>query len=200
MANQYSTAHRTSSMTNLNTSIGINAQIITYTGAMPANVAAAATGTLIVQHAGNATSYGAAASGVLTANAIAAANAAGAGNNVAGYFRRNTSAGVAVTQGLCSQQYIIATSAATAVNGNVLTFAATTGVTAGMNVSGTGVVAGTTVVAVTATTVTLSLTSTAGVGITVSITFGADMILSNTNIANGQSVSITSITDTANGA
>ena len=97
MATQYSVAARTSQMAQLNTTIGVNAQIIIYSGAIPANVGTAPTGTLLVQYAGNATAFGSAASAVLTANAVAAATAAGTG--VAGYYRINTSAGVAVTQG-----------------------------------------------------------------------------------------------------
>ena len=97
MATQYSVAARTAQMSQLNTTIGINAQIIIYSGAAPANVGTAATGTLIVQFAGNATAFGAAAAAVLTASAVASVNATAAG--VAGYYRINTSAGVAVTQG-----------------------------------------------------------------------------------------------------
>ena len=97
MATQYSVATRTAQMAQLNTTIGINAQIILYNGTAPANVGTAATGTLLVQFAGNATAFGAAATGVLTASAVAGVNATAAG--VAGYYRINTSAGVAVTQG-----------------------------------------------------------------------------------------------------
>lgn len=97
MAIQYSTTHRTNAMSQLNTDIGTNAQIIIYTGTIPANVGTAPTGTLLVQFAGNATSFGTAAAAVLTANAVAGVNASGTG--VAGYFRINTSAGTAVVQG-----------------------------------------------------------------------------------------------------
>lgn len=97
MATQYSIAARTAQMSQLNTTIGISAQIILYSGAVPANVGTAPTGTLIVQFAGNATAFGSAATAVLTASAVASVNATAAG--VAGYYRINTSAGVAVTQG-----------------------------------------------------------------------------------------------------
>ena len=100
MATQYSVAVRTSQMSQLNTTIGINAQIMIYNGAAPANVGTAPTGTLLVQFAGNATAFGAAASAVLTASAVAGVNAVAAG--VAGYYRINTSAAVAVTQGTIS--------------------------------------------------------------------------------------------------
>lgn len=198
MATQDSTTHRTNSMSTLNTDIGINAQIIIYSGAAPANVATAPTGTLLVQYAGNATAFGTAAAAQLTASAVANATAAASGT--AGYFRINTSGGTAVTQGLVFQQVVIATSALTAANGNVLTFASTTGVAVGMTVSGTGVVAGSTVVAFTGTTVTLSLTSTAGVASAASITFGAEMVLGNTVIASGQTCTFNSYVRTASGA
>lgn len=99
MAIQYSTTHRTNAMTQLATDIGTNAQIIIYTGSIPANVGTAPTGTLLVQFAGNATQFGTASAGVLTASAVAGVNAAAAGT--AGYFRINTSGGTAVVQGTC---------------------------------------------------------------------------------------------------
>jgi len=99
MAIQYSTTHRTNAMTQLATDIGTNAQIIIYTGTMPANVGTAPSGTLLVQFAGNATQFGTASGGVLTASAVANVNATGSGT--AGYFRINTSGGTAVVQGTC---------------------------------------------------------------------------------------------------
>ncbi|NQW93543.1 MAG: hypothetical protein HQ446_05855 [Polaromonas sp.] len=97
MATQYSVATRTAQMSQLNTIIGINAQIRLFSGVAPATVDTATSGTLLVSFAGNATAFGAAASGVLTASAVAGVNAAAAGT--AGYYRINTTAGVAVTQG-----------------------------------------------------------------------------------------------------
>lgn len=198
MATQYATSHRTNSMSTLITDIGINAQIIIYTGAIPANVGTAPTGTLLVQYAGNATAFGTSTTAVLTASAVANATAAASGT--AGYYRINTSGAAAIMQGLVFQQSVIATNALTAANGNVLNFASTTGVAVGMTVSGTGVLAGSTVVALTSTTVTLSLTSTAGVASAASITFGGDVVLGNTVIASGQTCTFNSFTVTANGA
>ena len=57
-----------------------------------------------------------------------------------------------------------------------------------------------TIIATTGTTVTISAASTAGVGSGVTITFGGDMNLTNTNIASGQTVNFTSQTFTASGA
>ena len=101
MATQYSVATRNNNRTSLNTDIGINAQIIVYSGVIPANVATALTGTALVQFAGNATTFGAIANGVLTAGAVASSTGlAGAGTGTIGtHYRINTSAGVAVTQG-----------------------------------------------------------------------------------------------------
>jgi hypothetical protein len=97
MAIQYSTTHRSNAMTQLNTDIGTSAQIIIYSGAAPANVATAPSGTLLVQFAGNATQFGTVATGVLTASAVTGVNASNSGT--AGYFRINTSGGTAVVQG-----------------------------------------------------------------------------------------------------
>ena len=100
MAIQYSTTHRSNSMTQLNTDIGTSAQIIVYSGTPPANVAASLTGTtLLVQFAGNAGGFGTISSGVLTASAVANATASGTG--AASFFRINTSGGTAVIQGTC---------------------------------------------------------------------------------------------------
>ena len=200
MALQYALTHRTNAMSQLYTDIGINAVIKLFTGVPPTNCGTADTGTTLVTFAGNATAFGTAASQVLTASAVANANAAAAGT--AGYFRIYPSAATttnAVAQGLCGANVVIATSALSAANSNVLTFTATTGVAVGQTVSGVGVVAGSTVVAFTATTVTLSLTSTAGVASAASITFSYDMVLTNTNIAASQTCAFSSLTVTAFG-
>jgi hypothetical protein len=66
-----------------------------------------------------------------------------------------------------------------------------------MNVAGTGVPAGATVVAVGGTTVTLSATSTAGVANAAAITFTQDLTLDNATINSGQTVTITAKSLTA---
>lgn len=201
MTTQYSGTHRTNAMTQLITDIGINAVIKVFTGTAPANCGTADSGTLLVTFAGNATQFGTSTAGVLTASAVASASAVAAG--VGGYYRIYPAAATttnAVTQGTVFQSTPLSTSALTAANGNVLTFAATTGVAVGMTVSGTGVLAGTTVAAFTGTTVTMSQTSTAGVASAAAITFSGDMVLTNTNIASAQTCNFTSLTVTAAGA
>ena len=99
-------------------------------------------------------------------------------------------------QGNITMPVSINTNGVTAANSNVLNFAATTGVVAGMNISGTGIVAGSTVLATTGTTVTMSMASTAGVSSAASITFAGDLYLDNTNIAINQTVSVSAWTKT----
>jgi hypothetical protein len=69
-----------------------------------------------------------------------------------------------------------------------------------MNISGTGVTAGSTVESISGATITMSKVSVAGVGSGVTITFGGDMNLDNVSIANGQTVTISSYSITAGDA
>jgi hypothetical protein len=111
----------------------------------------------------------------------------------AGHFRIIHSA-TCHLQGSVGANVAIATNAVTAANSNVLNFASTTGVSVGQKVSGTGVLAGSFVLALTSTTVTLSQASTAGVGSAVTITFSGDMSVDNVSITAGQQVTVTSFT------
>jgi hypothetical protein len=189
---QLSTAVRNARLDTVESTIGTSAQLKVRTGAPPANCAAADTGTVLASMTLPADWMAAAAAGSKALSGTwqdASADATG----TAGHFRIYDSAGTTChVQGTAGTNVVLTTSALTAANGNVLTFAATTGVVAGMNVSGTGVVAGSTVAAVTGTTVTLSMTSTAGVASGASITFSYDMSLDNASIAAGQSVTVAS--------
>ena len=101
MTIRYSTTVITDRLTQLNTDIGINAILRIYSGAQPASVATAATGTLLVSLPCSATAFGAIATGVLTANAITTTAAAGSGT--AGWFRVFKADGVtAVVDGAVS--------------------------------------------------------------------------------------------------
>ncbi len=166
------------------------------TGSAPANPAAAETGTLLVQMTLPADWAAAASAGSKALSGTWQASATGTGT--AGYYRVVDNAGTTChEQGAVGQQVQLTTNALTAANGNVLNFAATTGVVVGMNVAGTGVPTGATVVAVGGTTVTLSMTSTAGVSNATAITFTQDLTLDNASINSGQSVTITTKTLTA---
>lgn len=121
---------------------------------------------------------------------------AGAGAGTAGtFFRFYDTAGTNChKQGSFGASVVLTTNALTASNGNVLNFASTTGVAVGQTIAGTGVPTGATVIAFTGTTVTMSLSSTAGVANAASITFGFDMSVDNNNIANAQSLTVSSFT------
>lgn len=195
MTMQLSTAIRNAQANQFEGIIGATAKLQLRTGAKPANCAAANSGTLLAELTLPADWMGAGASGVASLAGSWAGTAVAAG--VAGHFRFFDNAGSTCgMQGDVQQQVALVTNALTAVNGNVLNFASTTGVAVGMKVSGTGVLAGTYVVALTGTTVTLSQTSTAGVANGATITFDGDISLNNTTIANGQDVSISAFTYT----
>jgi hypothetical protein len=200
MGYQLSTSVRNARLDTVESTIGVSAQLKVRTGAPPANCAAADTGTVLATMTLPADWMAAAAAGSKALSGTwqdASADATG----TAGHFRVYDSAGTTChIQGTAGQNVVLTTSALTAANGNVLTFAATTGVVAGMNVAGTGVVAGSTVAAVTGTTVTLSQTSTAGVASGASITFSYDLSLDNASIAAGQSVTVASFTLTDSNA
>jgi hypothetical protein len=200
MTIQYSVTHQNNNVADITTQAGATAYLLIYSGSVPANCAAAATGTLLASLPMSNPIAPAPSGGVLTMSAITSAAAANSGT--AGYWRICTSSAgtTVVAQGTIYQTTTLVTSASTAADGNVLTFTSTTGVVSGMTVSGTGVPANTTVVAVSGTTVTMSQTTTAGVSNTTTITFGGDMSMNSTTITAPQTVAVSSMTITANGA
>ena len=97
MALQYSLTHRTNEMNQLNTDIANSAILKTYTGTIPANVAAAITGNTVTTHNCNTLAFGDTLNGVLTARQIA--NAVAANSGVITHFRIIRFDGTAVVQG-----------------------------------------------------------------------------------------------------
>jgi hypothetical protein len=193
--NQFSVGVRNGRLDSIQTTIGVSAKLLLFSGALPANCAAAdpsgllATLTLPSSWMAAASAGSKALAGVWTGNGSAA--------GVAACFRfKDNGATTCHIQGTVGQTVTINTSALTAANGNVLTFASTTGVVVGMNVSGTGIVPGTTVIAVTGTTVTLSTSSTAGVASATAITFTYDLPVDNPNIALNQVINVNTFTIT----
>lgn len=198
MGVQYGEASRNGMLNALETAKGASPVLSLRTGPPPANCAAADSGSLL----GTATlpsDHMADASGGVKSKAGTWSGTASAGGTV-GHYRIKTAGGTCEEQGTCGQSVSIATSSTTSANGNVLNHAATTGVVAGMNVSGTGIAAGTKVVSVTSTTVTLDRTSTAGVSSAVSITYSYDMVIDNAVLANLQTFTVTSFQQTAGNA
>lgn len=200
MALQYSVAVRNGQLDQVESVPGTTAVMRIRTGSPPADCATADSGTVLVTPTLPSDWMAAAASGSKAKSGTWQDTSADA-TGTAGHFRIYDTAGTTChIQGTAGQSVVLTTSALTAANGNVLTFTATTGVVVGMNVSGTGIPADTTVVAVSGTTVTLSRTSTAGVANGASITFAPDLVLDNASIVAGQSVTISTFTITAQNA
>jgi hypothetical protein len=192
MALQYSTAVRNACLDAVESTTGASPTLEIRSGAAPANCAAADSGTLLASMALPADWMNAASGGVKTLlGSWQDSSADGTGS--AGHFRIKQGA-TCHLQGSVGANVAIATNALTAANGNVLNFASTTGVTVGQKVTGTGVLPGTFVLALTATTVTLSQASTAGVSNATTITFSGDMSIDNVSIAAGQQVTVTAFT------
>jgi hypothetical protein len=177
--------------------VGTSPLLRIFSGAMPANCAAIDSGTLLAtltlpldwMNAASGTTKTLLGSWTGTASAGAAATPT--------HFRIwNSGATVCGVQGTCGINTIINTNALSAANSNVLTFAATTGVVVGQMISGTGIVPGSTVLALTGTTVTMSLASTAGVASAAAITFGYDMPVNGT-ITSGQTITVSTFQLTA---
>lgn len=192
MAIQLSVAARNGRLDAIETAGGASPTLEIRTGAAPANCAAAATGTVLATMTLPADWMAAAASGsksLLGTWQDASADATG----TAGHFRISQ-AGTCHIQGSVGANVVLSTNALTAANGNVLNFASTTGVAVGQMVSGTGIVPGSQVLALTSTTVTLSIASTAGVANAASITFSGDMTIDNASITAGQQVNVTAFT------
>jgi hypothetical protein len=200
MALQLSVGARDGGLDAIETTIGASAILRIWSGAPPATCAAADTGTVIAT-LNLPSDWMAAASGGTKAFLGTWQDVSADASGTVGHWRVYDAAGTTChMQGTAGQSITLATSALTAANGNVLTFAATTGVVVGMNVSGTGVPAGAVVAAVTGTTVTLSRTSTAGVASGASIAFAYDMAVDNASVVAGQQFNVSGFTWTGGNA
>lgn len=115
-------------MTQLATDIGTSAVIKLFSGAAPATCATADTGTLGVTFAGNASQFGTASAGVLTASAVASVTASA--SITPGYFRiypssaTTTNAVVQGTVGTTGTDMIL--TAATVTSGQTVNFTSLT--------------------------------------------------------------------------
>ena len=202
MSKQFSTTLRNAWLATYESTIGTSPKLRILSGAQPATAATAESCTLGVQLALPSDWMAAPSSG--SVGLAGSWTGTVAADITAGYYRIVDTAGTTChEQGSVTRAFGIATSASTSAGGNVLTFTATTGVTAGMSVSGTGVPSGATVSSVTSTTVTLSATSTAGVSSAVTIYFGdtsGDLWLQSTALTIGQTITITERVLTAPGA
>lgn len=199
---QFSTTIRNDWLDRYEVQIGTSPKLQIRTGAQPANCAASASGTLLAQMTLPSDWLAAASTGSKAKSGTWSTTVTADGT--AGHYRILDSAATTChEQGSITQAFSLTTSSSTSANSNVLTFAATTGVTGGMSVYGTGVPTGATVLAVGATTVTMSAVSTAGVSSSTVILFGdtdGDMFLPAVALTVGMTVTIDTKTLTAPGA
>lgn len=195
MTTQLSISARNGLLDGIVAAIGASPVLKVRTGAAPANAAAARTGTVLATVNLPAAWMAASANGTKAKSGTWGDDSADA-DGQAGHYTIEDSGGVCHLQGSCGAKVAIPTTAATAANGNVLTFAATNGVVVGMNATGAGIPANATVLALTGTTVTLSMAVT-GVANGASITFAPDMVVDNAVFAATQKFSVDSYTLTA---
>lgn len=151
--------------------LGTSPKLRLLTGDGPATVAATQTGTLIATLSLPSDWMGASSSGLKSKSGTWSGSSIATG--VIGYARFMDSGDTtAYYQFSVSEAFALTTSGATSALSNVLNFTATTGVTIGMGVYGSGIQSGTTVLDVGVSTVTLSLPSLSGVAGTTPIYFG----------------------------
>lgn len=199
---QRSTAARDAANDGYRTELGtIGVTLELRTGAPPANCAAADSGTLLVACSLPSAPLSASSGGVISKSGSAWSGTVSAPGGIAGHYRLKKSGGACVEQGTCAIAVTHNTSGSTAANGNTLTFPSTpAGVAVGMTITGTGVPPRATVVAISGGTVTMNSTSTTGVASSAAITFGGDMNIDNTNLATGQTLTISAYQQTAGDA
>lgn len=201
MTIQFDPTTRNDTLAAIETSIGTAPTFEVWSGSLPANTAAADSGSKIAEGVLPSDWLGTPSGGVIgKAGTWTVTGLAAAGGGTNGLHYRIRKSGTVRAQGTIFPTVPLTTNALTAANGNVLNFASTTGVQVGMRISGTGVVAGSYVLAVTGTTVTMSHATVAGVSNTTAITFSGDVTLDNVNIANAQVVTLSSFDITAGGA
>lgn len=199
---QFDLATRNNWLDNFETTVGTSPVLKFFGNDQPVNTAAADDGALRVT-LNLPSDWQAAASGgekaklgTWTANATATGPIA--------HFRLYSSGGTCRMQGSVTKANRLTTSASTATNGNVLTFAATGAVTVGDRVDGPGIPVDARVAAKTSTTVTIDRACPAGVSSGVDVVFGdvsGDMTIDATMIDNiGQAVTVTTWTLVAPGA
>lgn len=202
MAAQFSEDVRNDWIDDLVTRLGSGALLDLRTGAPPANCAASATGTLIAQIALPSTFLTTPSGGSASLSGTWEDTSANSTGDV-GHYRMTTSGGTCKHQGVVTQAFKLTTNNTTSANSNVLKFASASGVTAGMDVYGTGVPTGATVLGVSGGDVTISSPTTSGVSSSTDIYFGdvsGELWMVNTSITSTQPVTITAWSITMPGA
>lgn len=192
MTIQFSTTVRNAINDAIETAIGTSPKLRFYSGSIPANCAAAATGTLLCEITCPSDWASASASGEKAKSGTWSATASATGD--VGYYRKyDSGATTCHEQGAVSEAFALTTSASS-TSSNVLTFTSTTGVSDGMGVSGVGIPDGTTIVSHTSTTLTLDavVTVSSGADVLVGDVTG-DLFIAETSLTSGVSVVTVSV-------
>jgi hypothetical protein len=194
----YSVAVKNAKLDQIETTIGASALLRCYNGSVPTNADAAlgsntmlANGALPSDWMTNASGGSKGKSGTWSLTGNASLGAAQA----ATFFRITDSTGnTPGIQGTVGANVALSTNANTAQYSNVLNFAATTGVVAGMNVVGANIPANAQVLQVNAANVVISEAANVALVSPLSVTFCADMAIDNNSIAANQSLSVSVFT------
>lgn len=192
MTIQRDTLSRNAAADSFATQLGASPLLVFLTAAPPAATTDADTGSVVATLTLPSTPFAAASAGTLakTGTWSGTVSLAGTGHVIRGY-RLKTAGGVTKEQGTAGTPVTMATTSATAANGNVITVASTSGLAAGRTVSGTGVPTGAKIAAVlTGTTVLIDRTSTAGIASGADVTFGWDANLDGDTVNFGQSINV----------
>lgn len=195
MSAQTATADRDAYVNSIGAALA-NGTIEIRSGAQEANCAASDTGTLGVSIPLGATPF-TTSSGAGQLVMTTSHNAAATGGITAGHFRAKTSGGVPRLQGTAGQASTAVTSALTAVNGDVLTFAVIPPLAVvGARLSGAGIPVVCTILAIVGATIVMSKASPAGVASGATITIDFDLNLDNSAMVVNQNVVISTLTYT----
>jgi hypothetical protein len=203
MSLQFDTTSRNDWLTEWIANVGASPKLILYGNDPPANCAAAPSAEVRCTITCPSSPFGTPSGGQVSKSGTWS-NTPSALGPIEHFRLWNNAVTTCFMQGTVTQAFAIATSASTGVNGNVLTFADTTGVQVGDGVYAEGVPLGAEVLAVTSTTVTLSVACPAGVSSGVTVNFGSaagDITIGNTTVTSlSQAITISEFTLVAPGA
>lgn len=195
MSAQTAVADRDVYVNNIGTALA-SGTIEIRSGAPEANCAAADGGTLGVSISLGATPF-TTSSGAGQLVMTTSHSAAAAGTITAGHFRAKTSGGAVRIQGTCGQSSTAVTSAATAANGDVLTFSVVPPLAVvGARLSGTNIPSGCLVLAIVGATLIMSKSTAAGVASGTTVTIDFDCNIDNPSMTPTQNVTIATFTYT----